>query len=68
MKYYLPSHEERKDRVKWPVRLFVEGEYTRCIADCRTLLAHVPMLPWHHVRCRVLIVASLDDWDEAEVR
>jgi hypothetical protein len=65
-----PRHNppDWKGLIEWPVRLFNEGQYALCIADCRTLLLYSTMPLWWRIRCQLLLAASLEDWDEAEVR
>jgi hypothetical protein len=42
--------------------------FEQCITDCRTMLLYERLPIEYRIYSRALIAASLDDWDEAEVR
>jgi hypothetical protein len=54
--------------MEWTIKLFKESIFEQCIADCRTMLLYERLPREYRIYCRTLIDASLDDWDEAEVR
>jgi hypothetical protein len=55
-------------RMEWTIKLFKEGLFQRCIADCRTMLLYRRLPHEYEIYCHALIAASLRDQDEAEVR
>lgn len=67
-KYCSPEFEEWKERMERPIRLFIVDDYTRCITECRELLVLERLPPRFGAFCWVLITASLNDWNEYEVR
>jgi hypothetical protein len=63
---YVPP--DWKGRMEWTIRLFNEGRFDHCILDCRTMLLYEDLPFLYRIYCRTLLAASLDDWNEAEVR
>jgi hypothetical protein len=50
------------------IKLFNEGSFDDCIADCRTMLLYKDLPPFYRIYCHTFLAAYLSDWYEAEVR
>jgi hypothetical protein len=57
-----------KSRMEWTMRLFNEGSFDDCIADCRTMLLYEDPPSLYRIYCHTFLAAYLSDWYEAEVR
>jgi hypothetical protein len=57
-----------KGRMDWTIRLFNEGSFDLCNADCRTMLLYKDLPSLYRIYCHTFLAAYLSDWYEAEVR
>jgi hypothetical protein len=58
----------RKARMERTIKLFNEGSFDDCIADCRTMLLYEDPPSLYRIYCHTFLAAYLSDWYEAEVR